>query len=369
MNSIPWDIQIASEVGLTSSYENSCARCKEILQQLESETKRVIIAYQASFVKKNNQIDEVFDERKLEQLIDASPNANGLDLILTSGGGRALGAERIINLFNKKKERFNNSFRVIVPKLAKSAATMIALGADKILLFDTAELGPVDPQFSLSNENGIIVKQTPAHRVLKGIDTLLKEAKKILCFNRSSLNLFLQQQNYDLYLWAQNEVELSEQIIKDAFKTHKKDNPDVELKIEDYKLFLDPEYTLTHGRPITLKSLMSHPLVTAKLIIPAKEAWGIELDTVKTQSLYDLVWEYYFRTTVLLNDSGNSSSKIFETARHHFREIDPNLHAQLNALQSNKNGLIGMERKQQPIKEKQLIEIPKVEKGETKQLD
>lgn len=366
MSNIPWDIQIASEVTSKSSYEDSCERCKSILKELESASGRVVVAYQASFVKKNNQIDEVFDERKLEQLIDASPNADGIDLILTSGGGRALGAERIINLFNRKKERFNNSFRVIVPKLAKSAATMIALGSDQIILFDTAELGPVDPQFSLSNEKGILVQQTPAHRILKGVDTLLDQSKKAFCFNRSSLNLFLSQQNFDLYLWAQNEVELSEEIVKDAFKVHKAANPDIKLRLEDYKVFLDPEYTLTHGRPITLKSLMSHPLVDAKLIISARDGWGIELDVTKTESSYDLVWEYYFRTTALLNDLGNSSSKVFETTRHHFREIDPHIQARLNALQAEKKAPVDLERKQGSIVERQPETKPQTEKETVK---
>jgi hypothetical protein len=38
------------------------------------------------------------------------------------------------------------SFTVIVPYYAKSAATIIALGADKIFMGPTSELGPIDPQ-------------------------------------------------------------------------------------------------------------------------------------------------------------------------------------------------------------------------------
>lgn len=40
----------------------------------------------------------------------------------------------------------NKKLRVIVPNVAKSAATLFALGADEILMGHLSELGPIDPQ-------------------------------------------------------------------------------------------------------------------------------------------------------------------------------------------------------------------------------
>ena len=37
-------------------------------------------------------------------------------------------------------------FRIIVPDFAKSAGTLMVLGADKVVMSDTSELGPIDPQ-------------------------------------------------------------------------------------------------------------------------------------------------------------------------------------------------------------------------------
>ena len=44
--------------------------------------------------------------------------------------------------------------RVIVPDFAKSAGTLIALAADKIVMSDSSELGPIDPQFLKKDGDG-----------------------------------------------------------------------------------------------------------------------------------------------------------------------------------------------------------------------
>ena len=46
------------------------------------------------------------------------------------------------------------TLRVIVPDYAKSAGTLIALGADRIVMGETSELGPIDPQITLSDGSG-----------------------------------------------------------------------------------------------------------------------------------------------------------------------------------------------------------------------
>jgi hypothetical protein len=63
-------------------------------------------------------------------------------LVLDSYGGSALAGYRVASLF----QRTAKSFTVVVPRVAKSAATLLALGADEIILGDDAELGPLDVQ-------------------------------------------------------------------------------------------------------------------------------------------------------------------------------------------------------------------------------
>ena len=63
-------------------------------------------------------------------------------LVLDSYGGDATAGYRIANLFNRTAK----SFTVVVPRIAKSAATLLTLGADYIILGEDAELGPLDVQ-------------------------------------------------------------------------------------------------------------------------------------------------------------------------------------------------------------------------------
>lgn len=65
-----------------------------------------------------------------------------LNLIIDSPGGDGTIAEKIIELCRA----YCKEFKVIVPNRAKSAATIIALGADEILMGYCSELGPIDAQ-------------------------------------------------------------------------------------------------------------------------------------------------------------------------------------------------------------------------------
>jgi hypothetical protein len=63
-------------------------------------------------------------------------------LLLESPGGDAHSAYRIARLFQRRC----SGFSAIVPQYAKSAATLLTLGADSIIMGRDAELGPLDVQ-------------------------------------------------------------------------------------------------------------------------------------------------------------------------------------------------------------------------------
>ncbi len=64
-------------------------------------------------------------------------------LLVDSPGGIAEIAYRISRLLQRQCE----GFTAIVPRLAKSAATLLVLGAEDIIMGDDAELGPLDAQY------------------------------------------------------------------------------------------------------------------------------------------------------------------------------------------------------------------------------
>jgi len=84
-----------------------------------------------------------------------------LDLILHSPGGEAAAAEQIVEYLRSQFEYI----RCFVPLQAKSAATMIALGCDEIVMGHHSELGPIDPQVTLMTAEG--PRSGPAHAILR----------------------------------------------------------------------------------------------------------------------------------------------------------------------------------------------------------
>jgi len=68
-----------------------------------------------------------------------------LNLIINSPGGDGTVAEKIIELCRA----YCKTFRVAVPNRAKSAATIICLGADEIVMGYCSEIGPIDAQVAI----------------------------------------------------------------------------------------------------------------------------------------------------------------------------------------------------------------------------
>ena len=97
------------------------------LKVLSELTGRNTIAYYSSWLTKPN--------------VDRS---KGLDLILHTPGGGIAATQAIVNYL---RSMFQRDIRAIVPQLAMSAGTMIALSCSSVLMGKQSSLGPIDPQF------------------------------------------------------------------------------------------------------------------------------------------------------------------------------------------------------------------------------
>lgn len=85
----------------------------------------------------------------VRQITDIPEGTPEIDLLVVSNGGDPIVAWRIVNLLRERFERYN----VLLPYAAYSAATLLALGADKIIMHPFANLGPVDPQITSTRQN------------------------------------------------------------------------------------------------------------------------------------------------------------------------------------------------------------------------
>lgn len=121
---------------------------KEI-ESLDSEKPRRLLIYIGNIANPNSQINPTH----IVPLADALAGigkAENLDLLIHTFGGSGDTAEKIVEMC---RNHCSGEFRVIIPNMAKSAGTLIALGADKIVMGHCSEVGPTDPQIRISVGN------------------------------------------------------------------------------------------------------------------------------------------------------------------------------------------------------------------------
>jgi len=84
-----------------------------------------------------------------KQLLAIPREHQNLDLLVVSNGGDPIVSWRIISMI---RERFK-TIGILLPYAAYSAATLLALGCDEIVMHPFSNLGPVDPQLSYQRRN------------------------------------------------------------------------------------------------------------------------------------------------------------------------------------------------------------------------
>lgn len=130
---------------------------RKYLKQLAEYTGRSVIVYEtAGFAPKAPvSPDDVSisldpDVGAFMEVVHGLPREVPIDLILHSPGGTAEAAEAIVEYL---RGRFPG-LRVIVPVAAMSAATMMAMAADEIVMAAHSQLGPIDPQLTIATPEG-----------------------------------------------------------------------------------------------------------------------------------------------------------------------------------------------------------------------
>ena len=126
-------------------------KTKSLIKEIENIRKSrilVVICHQSISFQTSISLNKIL--RKIKHL-------DRLDILLESGGGDIDSAYKILNLFKSYADKIT----VIVPFYAKSAATLIALGADELIICKAGELGPLDPQVRDPQTNSFV----PAHSI------------------------------------------------------------------------------------------------------------------------------------------------------------------------------------------------------------
>ncbi len=211
-------------------------------------------------------IDEIFNDNMtyLEELLSDIDGGRPLHLLLASPGGNGETAVRIVRLLQARC----TSLTVIVPDMAKSAATILCLGADQILFGPGGDLGPVDPQ--MRYPRGALAS---AKEIVEAVD----EAERRITANPETFPLFaslLSDVNMLMVEQARNALSRSEALVKEALSACKTRKPkDVEKLATSLKVPLIDEPT-SHSAVISMDAAAKFglPAVAAD---PASEAWRI----------------------------------------------------------------------------------------------
>jgi hypothetical protein len=210
-----------------------------------------------------------------------------LDIFLCSNGGTGTVPWRLISLFRE----FATQVNVLLPYRAYSAATMLALGADEIIMHPFAEMGPIDP--TVTNDYNPIDPQTNQR-----IGISVEDVKAYVSFIKETVGI-------------SHEDELIKAIEILANKVHPLALGNVERFISQSRM-IARKILLTHMNEETSKHVIDEIIETlaSKLYfhghpINRKEAVDLGLKVTPNQppELEELIWKLYCDFEIDLKNS------------------------------------------------------------------
>lgn len=167
-----------------------------------------------------------------------------LDLIIHSPGGSAEAAESLVEYI---RQRFDH-IRVFVPVAAMSAATMMALSADELVMGQHSQLGPIDPQFIISMPEG--ARSAPAKAILNQFELAKRECRTPE--NLAAWMPILRSYAPGLLTQCQDSQELARSMVAGWLERYMlSDEEDAKTKAQSIaEWFADYESFHSHGRRV-----------------------------------------------------------------------------------------------------------------------
>jgi len=265
---------------------------QQLIKRLERKFDAKVVTLFTSFVRPTGMISDS-DAEMLESLLAVEHAKGKLILVLNSPGGQGLAAERIVNVC---RAYAGTTFEVLVPHMAKSAATMICFGSERIHMGRTAELGPVDPQVPYKDDKGN-EHWTSADEYVRSYEQLFAEASS---GKATRIEPHLQQLNrYDARFVEQlrSAQKLSEDISVRLLKVSMmKGKSDDEIR-KAIEVFLSQKKTNAHGRMITPDEAKS---------------CGLQIEPIDLHSeVWNTLWELYVRSNHVVSAN---CSKVIESS-------------------------------------------------------
>jgi Serine dehydrogenase proteinase len=168
-----------------------------------------------------------------------------VDLFLHSPGGSAEAAEALMEYL---RTRFDH-IRAVVPIAAMSAATMMALAADEILMGSHSQLGPIDPQLTIFTPEG--PRSAPAQAIIDQFQKAKEECRDPA--NIAAWLPILRSYGPGLLAVCDDQRQLAEEYVARVLRHHMfNGDPDAERKGKDAAAwFADYKAFKSHGRRVS----------------------------------------------------------------------------------------------------------------------
>lgn len=279
---------------------------KTIIQRLQKKLGGKLIVYHASPFHPLAQI-MIQDVPAFEDLLRSTGDAGVGYLMINSPGGDANAAEKLLKMCRQRFDTFN----VIVPDYAKSAATMLALDSDKILMGYLAELGPVDPQLRTAAFPGPSI---PARSFIDGLEMIRKNVTE----GKDPVELYfpmLSQIRPEVVARCRSAIEGSRSFVEKWLQRYMlKNNKKKAVKVAEW-LSEGKKYK-SHGRVIDFEEAHDILELNVERIDPKSGLWND-------------IWELYCRSVAFLQQhQRQGAAKLFES-----ESVSLMLHLQLQMAQ------------------------------------
>ncbi len=248
------------------------------------------------------------DIPNIETVLNSITGAEQINLLIHSPGGDGTITEKIVDVCRAHLVGTNQKLRVIVPNVAKSAATILALGTDEIIMGYTSELGPIDPQVPITVSGS--TQWVSAFAFVEARDKLMQQITEATKKKQPTVGLLTQLAGLNIPFTDEMENQigfakktavtlLHKYMLVPVHKnatTRKKNAESIARKLLSKELFP------VHGHYINGQT--------------AKDM-GLQVELLdKDDPLWKQIWDYYIRCEVQMNlalQPGHIKTKLFES--------------------------------------------------------
>ena len=263
---------------------------RDCYKDIEKCRKRPLLVYVTKFLEQPLPPDapifiDIPDVDGFSDLIQSVKDSPAVDVLLHSPGGSPDATERLVELLRSHFKEVD----FLIPHSAYSAATMLALSGNNIILHPNASLGPIDPQI-----NGI-----PARMIKNSFEKIRKIIEKEGPEALLPYIPLIEKYSLNLLELCEDAESLSKQLVSSWLKEYMFKGEKAGNKINKAVAYLsDYDEHLMHTRPLSIKKL-------SKL--------GLKIQFADN-ALQDLLWEAH----ILINGFFNLSGpwvKLYENTR------------------------------------------------------